>query len=283
MTQINNDNKVFEAKLEKGYLHVKKLRVPHNKDIVSFCIVKNYLFFTDSFIVKCLDLETNKTDIINLNGIFSIKVLSQDEILLIAKDKICICNIETKNVKNLDFNKFSQRNIEDVYVLNENKFKIGINDGCIIVWENGVFSYKKKDIRQNIYSKAKFSQDGKLFVLSHGKNEDVGVKIIHENSTSEDDENCTLSITAYSFEICKSNKYLIITSYFPNVIYDISQIGNSKTMQCFEFIYGLSQKKTETSLTIFFNHSLFDINVVKLIFSFLPTFEPLILLQKKLN
>ena len=95
------------------------------------------------------------------------------------------------------------------------------------------------------------------------------MKIIHENSTIQDDEICIIKTIAYDFRICENTNHLVTTSFSGNRIYNISCIGNLKRMQCFEFISGMYEKR-ESVLSVFFNHRLFDINVVKLIFSFLP-------------
>ena len=243
-------------------------KITHDKPILTFCVTKNRLFFSDGFIVKCLNLQTKKPDTLNLKGIFLLKVLSHNKILIVSKNKILLCECNTKKIKNLDFRNFSSMYIKDVYVLSDEKFKIGLEDGSIIFCDKGVFSHKRQSVSKNVYSKAKFSGDGKLFVLCHGENESIGMKIIHENSTVEDDQICIIKTIAHDFRICENTNHLITTSFSGNRIYDISCIGNFKRMQCFEFISGMNQKR-ESVLSVFFNHRLFDINVVKLIFSFL--------------
>jgi hypothetical protein len=286
MSQIVEENKVFDVftREEKGGVYTinlkgKELKITHNKPVVSFCISENYIFFSDLFIVKCLNMQTKKTDTLNLSGFFLLKSLRYDKILLISKNRILYCDCRNKKIKNLNFMDFSDRNIKDVYILSDSKFKIGLDNGCIVFWEKG-FSYKKQLVSKNVYFKGKFSHDGKLFILSHGENADIGVKIIHEDSPIEDDEICIIKNLVHDFHICEKTNYLITTCFGKNRIFDISCIGNLKRMQCFEFISGMYENR-ESVLNVFFKHYLFDINVVKLIFSFLPystvDFNPVII------
>ena len=242
-----------------------------NTDILTtFCVSidLDFLIFSDINYIKILNLKSGLIKLIkNISNILFIKTISKTYFIFGTKNNIWLFNLKNKNCIDLKFYNFSEKEIGDIYSRGKNIFKIGLTDGSIVYWKNNIYSYKRKSLLfYQTYFDAKFSSDGKILILSDYY---CKIQFIHENATIEDDNICFIKDVNNCFCASKDSK-TIITAFINDIkIYDISCIGNLKRMQCFEFISGMYEKR-ESVLSVFFKHRLFDINVVKIIFSFLP-------------
>ena len=238
-----------------------------------FCLSKDSksLLFSDDSNVKILSLKTCKIETLkNISNVIFMKHISTQYIVCCSKTNIYMIDLKYRTCLDLNFSKFSKKNIKDIYICDKYSFKIGLEDGSICFFKNNEFSYIRKIHSQyGNYENGKFSENGKMLILSFSQDDGTRTQIIHENATIEDDNICFIEDVNNCFCTCRDSKILVTCTGKQIKIYNISCIGNLKRMQCLEFIFGMNQRR-ESILSVFFKHRLFDINVVKIIFSFLP-------------
>ena len=141
--------------------------------------------------------------------------------------------------------------------------KLGFFNGSVIILKDGKII--KKIIRNLRCISTFFSPDGKMvYIFSKGQ-----ITFIHEDSDEYSNEFSIIKKIKSNGKISIDGKLFIVQNSISGkfLIYDLSFIGHKK-VEKLEFL--LSSTKKDTSINSFFENDLFDINVVKLIFDFLP-------------
>ena len=151
----------------------------------------------------------------------------------------------------------------EVYFGNDDIIKLGFLNGSIVILKDGKII--SKIIRNLQCSCNYFSHDGKILCCFY-KDE---FKFIHEDSDEYSNNISFIKNVSYNGKISPDGKLFISTESknYNFVIYDISFIGYKK---CQKLTFLTGTKDKDSNINSFSENVLFDINVVKLIFDFLP-------------
>ena len=145
----------------------------------------------------------------------------------------------------------------------DDTIKLAFLNGSIVTLKNG--NITSIITRNLICSCVVFSPDGKM--ISYFR--DDCFRFIHEDSDEYSNEFCLLKNSYIDNNAIISPDGKLFISKINNnfIVHDISFIGYKKC-QKLQFLCGLNDKISNTNS--FSNNVLFDINVVKIIFEFLP-------------
>ena len=211
-----------------------------------------------------------------LKNIKSINVKNEDEDDEIVKLEIssdgktiaCFKNskiiiIKENNITIIPFDYIYCTNMK-VYFGNDNIIKIGFYNGSVLHIKNEKII--SKTIRNLLVDRVFFSNDGKILCIERNNN----CKFIHEDA-DEYSNDISLIKNVYNTYISPDNKLFLAKNKFEKVdivAYDLSFIGYKKC-QKLQFLTCINDK-VSSIINSFSHNTLFDINVVKLIFNFLP-------------
>ena len=277
---------IIEESEEKKCYNLKKLNYDTGKitklssflndSITNFYFSENgnFLLFCDIFqnlkLYSIRDLKIVKN--INLKDETNFEIedlhISPDGETFLCKrsDKLII--IKNDDIKYLEkkyyleyIHKFERM---EVYFGEDDVIKLGFSHGNILYLKNGeIIKKTNRNFHNYFQQEIFFSKDGKILVLK----DTIGFRFIHEDSDEYSNNFCYRK-SLYDGELSPDCKFFFGREIKNKIItYDLSFIGYKKC-QKLQFLYGLNDKNS--NLNSFSKNVLFDINIVKLIFDFLP-------------
>ena len=240
-----------------------------NIDLYDFSTDCNFIVFTDKYYIKLCNLLTREitTIYVSAERINCVKISKDNSIVVFTLGKdFMIFDTNTLEIKKIQCSKYSSiyynLYMEDIYIYDDLSIKIGTLYGTILLFKDGKLSEIKDG--NCLLVKCKFSNDGKMLTL-YNPTEDETIILSHE----ENFDNCKIIIDFDHLCLSRNSKLLITSKWNKLNIYDISDIGNLRRNQISTFLTILEKDKSQT-LCDLKNNCLFDINVVRIIFDFLP-------------